>query len=62
MPCQLPSGVCCVRLVRPLPPPSYASPLLFEGRFVKSGGKELALLLEERGYEWIEEEVRAAAR
>jgi Fe-S cluster assembly ATP-binding protein len=27
--------------------------VLFEGRIVKSGGKELALLLEEKGYEWI---------
>ncbi len=27
--------------------------VLFEGRIVKSGGKELALELEEKGYEWI---------
>jgi Fe-S cluster assembly ATP-binding protein len=27
--------------------------VLYEGRIVKSGGKELALELEERGYEWI---------
>ena len=27
--------------------------VLFEGRIVKSGGKELALELEERGYEWL---------
>jgi len=27
--------------------------VLFEGRIVKSGGKELALQLEEKGYEWI---------
>lgn len=29
--------------------------VLVEGRIVKSGGKELALELEERGYGWIEE-------
>lgn len=29
------------------------------GRIVKSGGKELALELEERGYGWIEEEAQA---
>ena len=28
--------------------------VLVDGRIVKSGGKELALLLEERGYEWLE--------
>lgn len=27
--------------------------VLYEGRIVKSGGKELALELEEKGYEWI---------
>ncbi|MBE0654235.1 MAG: Fe-S cluster assembly ATPase SufC, partial [Bacteroidales bacterium] len=31
--------------------------ILFKGRIVRSGGKELALELEERGYEWINEEV-----
>jgi Fe-S cluster assembly ATP-binding protein len=31
--------------------------VLFEGRIVKSGGKELALQLEEKGYGWIEEQV-----
>jgi len=31
--------------------------VLFEGRIVKSGGKELALDLEEKGYDWIKEEV-----
>lgn len=30
--------------------------VLFEGRIVKSGGKELALELEKRGYEWIRSE------
>jgi Fe-S cluster assembly ATP-binding protein len=34
--------------------------VLSGGRIVKSGGKELALQLEERGYEWIEEEVVAS--
>ena len=28
--------------------------VLFEGRIVKSGGKELALELENKGYEWLE--------
>ena len=31
--------------------------VLSGGRIVKSGGKELALELEERGYEWLEQEV-----
>ena len=31
--------------------------ILFNGRIVKSGGKELALELEEKGYDWIKEEV-----
>jgi Fe-S cluster assembly ATP-binding protein len=31
--------------------------VLSAGRIVRSGGKELALELEERGYEWLEEEV-----
>jgi Fe-S cluster assembly ATP-binding protein len=30
--------------------------VLFEGRIVKSGGKELAIELEEKGYEWIKGE------
>jgi Fe-S cluster assembly ATP-binding protein len=34
--------------------------VLAGGRIVKSGGKELALELEARGYDWIEEEARAA--
>ena len=33
--------------------------VLFEGRIVKSGGKELAHELEEKGYDWIKEEVNA---
>lgn len=31
--------------------------VLYDGRIVKSGTKELALELEERGYDWIKEEV-----
>jgi Fe-S cluster assembly ATP-binding protein len=31
--------------------------VLYEGRIVKSGGKELALELEEKGYEWIKKEL-----
>src|SRR6476469_7146483 len=34
--------------------------VLSEGRIVKSGGKELALELEEKGYGWIEGETAAA--
>ena len=34
--------------------------VLFEGRIVKSGGKELALELEEKGYGWIEAEAKQA--
>ena len=31
--------------------------VLYDGRIVKSGGKELALELEEKGYDWIKEEL-----
>ncbi len=31
--------------------------VLIDGRIVRSGGKELALELEERGYSWLEEQV-----
>jgi len=31
--------------------------VLFEGRIVKSGGKELAFELEEKGYDWIKKEL-----
>jgi Fe-S cluster assembly ATP-binding protein len=34
--------------------------VLSAGKIVKSGGKELALELEERGYEWLEEVVTAS--
>ena len=33
--------------------------VLADGRIVKSGGKELALELEQKGYEWIEQEAAA---
>jgi Fe-S cluster assembly ATP-binding protein len=33
--------------------------VLYNGRIVKSGTKELALELEEKGYDWIKEEVAA---
>jgi len=33
--------------------------VLVDGRIVKSGGKELALELEEKGYGWIEEQLAA---
>src|SRR5215212_6970068 len=39
--------------------PDYVH-VLAGGRIVKSGGKELALELEARGYDWIEQEARAA--
>lgn len=31
--------------------------VLYEGRIVKSGGRELALELEEKGYDWIKNEI-----
>ncbi|MEQ9423305.1 MAG: Fe-S cluster assembly ATPase SufC [Cyclobacteriaceae bacterium] len=34
--------------------------VLIDGRIVKSGGKELALKLEDQGYDWIKEEQPAA--
>jgi Fe-S cluster assembly ATP-binding protein len=40
--------------------PDYVH-ILMDGRIVKSGGKELALELEEKGYAWIEEELAARA-
>jgi Fe-S cluster assembly ATP-binding protein len=33
--------------------------VLYKGKIVKSGSKELALELEARGYDWIKEEVSA---
>lgn len=34
--------------------------VLAEGRIIKSGGRELALELEEKGYDWVREEAAAA--
>ena len=39
--------------------PDYVH-VLSGGRIVKSGGKELALELEAKGYDWIENEVAVA--
>jgi Fe-S cluster assembly ATP-binding protein len=36
--------------------------VLYKGRIVKSGTKELALQLEEKGYDWIKEESALAAK
>jgi Fe-S cluster assembly ATP-binding protein len=33
---------------------------MFDGRIVKSGGKALALELEDKGYDWIKAEVELA--
>ncbi|WP_053991892.1 Fe-S cluster assembly ATPase SufC [Mangrovimonas sp. TPBH4] len=38
--------------------PDYVH-VLYKGRIVKSGGKELAHELEEKGYDWVKEEVNA---
>ena len=38
--------------------PDYVH-VLFKGKIVKSGNRELALELEEKGYEWITEEMLA---
>ena len=35
--------------------------VLYQGRIVKSGSKELAMELEEKGYDWIKAEVEAGA-
>ena len=35
--------------------------VLYDGRIVKSGTKELALELEEKGYDWIKQEVNSAS-
>ena len=41
--------------------PDYVH-ILMDGRIVKSGGKELALELEEKGYAWVENELTAGTR
>jgi Fe-S cluster assembly ATP-binding protein len=35
--------------------PDYVH-VLFDGRIIRSGGKELALTLEEKGYDWVVKE------
>ena len=40
--------------------PDYV-PVLVDGRIVKSGGKELALELEAKGYDWIKQAAAVAA-
>jgi Fe-S cluster assembly ATP-binding protein len=35
--------------------------VMMDGRIVKSGGPELALKLEDKGYEWVEEEMASKA-
>jgi Fe-S cluster assembly ATP-binding protein len=37
--------------------PDYVH-VLYDGRIVKTGGKELAIELEEKGYDWIKEEMQ----
>ena len=41
--------------------PDYVH-VLSEGRIVKSGGRELALELEEKGYGWVEPATAGGAR
>ena len=36
--------------------------VLIDGRIVRSGGRELALELESRGYEWLRDEAGAAGQ
>ncbi len=36
--------------------------VLYKGRIVKSGGPELALAIEEKGYDWIKDEVEEAEK
>lgn len=40
--------------------PDYVH-VLYQGRIVKSGTKELAMELEDKGYDWIKDEVRSAS-
>ena len=35
--------------------------VMIDGRIVKTGGPELALQLEEQGYDWVEQEMAATA-
>lgn len=41
--------------------PDYVH-VMYDGRFVKSGGKELALELEEKGYDWLKEDTSLVAQ
>jgi Fe-S cluster assembly ATP-binding protein len=36
--------------------------VLVDGRIVRSGGKEMALELEEKGYSWLEKEPEPAGQ
>ena len=38
-------------------PATTPAKVLYEGRIVKTGPKELALELEEKGYDWIKKEL-----
>jgi Fe-S cluster assembly ATP-binding protein len=40
--------------------PDYVH-IMFDGRIARSGGKELALELEEKGYDWLRKEAMAGA-
>ncbi len=40
--------------------PDYVH-VMVDGRIIKSGGKELALELEQRGYHWVSDELKVAA-
>ena len=44
---------------------NYLSPdfvhVLVDGKIARSGGRELALELEEKGYDWVRESVESAA-
>lgn len=41
--------------------PDYVH-VLYQGKIIKTGGKELALELEDRGYDWIKDEQKATAQ
>ena len=47
----------CAILVEVCEHESRMIPLLMDGKIVKSGGKELAYELEEKGYDWIKSEL-----
>lgn len=55
-------GVLCIthyqRILRYLQPDVVH--ILLDGRIVQSGGKELAEMLEQKGYEWLREQVGSA--